>query len=635
MPALINFSNLDFDQIKTSIRDYLRANSNFTDYDFEGSNLSVLIDVLAYNTYISSYNANMISNEVFIDSATLRENVVSLARNIGYVPTSRKAASAVISFFIDTLYAAIQPKFVTLKSGVVCNTSSGNRTYNFSVPDDISVPVVNGEAVFNGVEIYEGIYQKEFYTVDQTNTPDQRFILSNEYVDTTSIRVRVKDSATSTQSVKYNLADNILNVDSTSNVFFIQEIEDQRYEVIFGDGVFGKKLENGNYIEISYISSNGVEGNGFVNFSFSGRVLDNNGFIVNRGISAISLIEASDGGKEVESIASIKKYAPRLFSSQNRAVTASDYEVIVNKIFPEVESINVFGGEELDPPQYGRVFIAIKPFYGPFVPSRIKDNITKELRNYSVAGIDHKIIDLKYLYIELDTTIYYNSNLTESPFSIKSKVDNNVQSYSDSTELNKYGARFKYSKYQKVIDDTDPAITSNITKVIMRRDISAKVNAFAEYEICYGNPIRVNRKTGHNIRSSGFRIAGVNSTVYLSDTPNADEKTGSLFFFRLLANNQVKVVRRSVGIIDYEKGEILLNPVNIVGSSVVKGADIIEISAPPLSNDVIGLQDLYLQLDITNTTVNMVSDEISSGSYPSGSNYVITPSYSTRGLVRK
>jgi len=635
MPALINFSNLDFDQIKTSIRDYLRANSNFTDYDFEGSNLSVLIDVLAYNTYISSYNANMISNEVFIDSATLRENVVSLARNIGYVPSSRKAASAVVSLFVDTDFFNIQPKFITLKSGVVCNTSAGNRTYNFSIPDDVSAPVVNGESVFNNIEIYEGIYQKEFYTVDQTNKPEQRFILSNEYIDTTSIRVRVKDSATSTQSVKYNLADNILNVDSTSNVFFIQEIEDQRYEIIFGDGIFGRKLENGNFIEITYISSNGVEGNGFINFSFAGRMLDNNGFVVSKGISPISLIEASDGGKEVESVASIKRYAPRLFSSQNRAVTASDYEVIVNKIFPEVESINVFGGEELDPPQYGRVFIAIKPFYGPFVPSRIKDNITKELRNYSVAGIDHRIIDLKYLYIELNTTVYYNSNLTNSPFSIKSKVDNNVQSYADSTELNKYGARFKYSKYQKVIDDSDQAITSNITKVVMRRDISAKVNAFAEYEICYGNSFYIKNENGYNIKSSGFYIDGISTPVYISDTPNSDGLTGNVFLFRLNSDNEPIIIRKSIGFIDYEKGEVLITPIKVISTLKSNlGQPIIELSAIPKSNDVIGLQDLYLQLDINNSVTTLQTDVIESGSDISGSTYTSTSSYSNGSLVR-
>ena len=635
MPALVNFSNLDFDQIKTSIRDYLRANSNFTDYDFEGSNLSILIDVLAYNTYISSYNANMISNEVFIDSATLRENVVSLARNIGYLPSSRKAASAIISFFVDTDFFNVQPKFLTLKSGVVCSTSAGNRTYNFSIPDDVSAPVVNGEAVFNSIEIYEGIFQNEFYTVDQTNKPEQRFILSNEYVDTSSIRVRVKDSATSTQSVKYNLVDNILDVDSTSNVFFVQEIEDQRYEIIFGDGIFGRKLENGNFIEITYISSNGVEGNGFVNFSFSGRMVDNNGFVVFKGISPISLIEASDGGKEIENIASIKKYAPRLFSSQNRAVTASDYEVIVNKIFPEVESINVFGGEELDPPQYGRVFIAIKPFYGPFVPSRIKDNITRELRNYSVAGIDHRIIDLKYLYIELDTTVYYNSNLTNSPLSIKSKVDNNVQSYSDSTELNKYGARFKYSKYQKVVDDTDPAITSNITRVIMRRDISAKVNAFAEYEICYGNSFHIKNENGYNIKSSGFYIDGVSTPVYISDTPNSDGITGNVFLFRLNTDNQPVIVRKTIGFIDYEKGEVLITPIKVISTLKSNlGQPIIELSAIPKSNDVIGLQDLYLQLDISNSVTTLQTDVIESGSDISGSTYTSTSSYSNGSLVR-
>ena len=364
-------------------------------------------------------------------------------------------------------------------------------------------------------------------------------------------------------------------------------------------------------------------------------MLDNDGNIVNEATSLIKTEQEAIGGSKIESIASIKKYAPKIYASQNRAVTATDYEALIPQIYPEAESVSVFGGEELDPPKYGKVFITIKPSFGPFVPEGVKQNLVKQLRKYSVAGILPEITDLKYLYLELDTSVYYNPNMAPSANYVLAIVKENLQAYSDSTELNRYGARLKYSKLGGLIDNSHESITSNITTIEMRRDMRPRLNQFSEYEICYGNPIRVNRKTGHNIRSSGFRIAGVNSTVYLSDTPNADEKTGSLFFFRLLANDQVKVIRRSVGIIDYEKGEILLNPVNIVGSSVVKGAEIIEISAPPLSNDVIGLQDLYLQLDITNTTVNMVSDEISSGSYPSGSNYVITPSYSTRGLVRK
>ena len=634
--ALVNFTNLDFNQIKTQIKDYLRTNSNFTDFDYEGSNLSILIDALAYNTYISAYNANMVSNEVFIDSATLRENVVSLARNIGYVPRSKTGARARVSFYLSTANLSTNPVQITLKRGVVATTRAvGNASYTFTVPADITVPVEDDIAYFTDVDIYEGTYLTQTYTVSTSN-PRQRFILDNANIDTSSIRVTVDEDGTGPlQAVTYTLANSLFDVTSSSRVFFIQEIEDERYELIFGDGVFGKKLEANATITINYNVTNGEAVNGANVFSFSGRLVDNDGNVVTEATSLITTTQAAIGGASIESIASIKKYAPKIYASQNRAVTANDYEALIPQIYPEAESVSVFGGEELNPPRYGKVYITIKPSFGPFVPEGIKNNLRRELRKYSVAGIVPEIVDLKYLYLELDTSVYYNPNQAPSPNYVLAIVKENLQAYADSTELNRYGARLKYSKLGGLIDNSHESISSNITTIEMRRDLRARLNEFTEYEICYGNPIRVNRKTGYNIRSSGFYIAGVNDVVYLSDIPNADEKTGSIFFFRLLANNQVKVVRRSAGVIDYVRGEILLNPVNITGSNVVRGAELVEISAIPVSNDVIGLQDLYLQLDISKTTVDMVTDEISSGTYPSGSNYVITPSYSTRGLVRQ
>jgi len=638
--ALVNFTNLDFDQIKTSIKDYLRSNSNFTDYDFEGSNLSVLIDTLAYNTYISSYNANMVSNEVFIDSATLRENVVSLARNIGYVPRSRKAAQANISFFVDTTNFTTNPITLTLQKGLVCTSSSlfGSESFTFSIPEDVTVPVVNGIASFDNVVIYEGTYLNANFTVDSNYPiPPQRFILENANIDTSTIRVIVKDTSTSTNSRKFALASNIFSVTSTSSVFFVQEIEDQRYELIFGDGVIGEKLENLNYIDVQYSVTNGESGNGVNSFTYNGRILDNNGNIVTNGISLITTNIASEGGKEIESISSIKSYATRVYAAQNRAVTSLDYEALIPQIYPEAESVSVFGGEELDPPQFGRVYIAIKPFYGPFVPNSIKDNLKRELRKYAVAGIIPEITDLKYLYIEVDSTVYYNSNLAPGADFVKSLVSNSIDKYADSIELNKYGARFKYSKYQKIVDDSHSSITSNITKVQIRRDLRALINELAQYEICYGNAFHVKNTNGYNIKSSGFKVDGIVDTVYLSDIPDSstDYTKGSLILFTLSSNSQPTIVRRSVGTIDYEKGEILISPITVLSTEKSTGSDsFIEIAAVPKSNDVIGLQDLYLQLDISNSTINMLSDEISSGSDPSGSNYTTTSSYTNGALVR-
>ncbi len=634
--ALVNFTNLDFDQIKSSIREYLRANSNFTDYDFEGSNLSTLVDVLAYNTYISSYNANMISNEVFIDSATLRENVVSLARNIGYVPHSRTAARANISFFVDTTGFSTNPITLTLKSGAVCTSSTtfGNQSFSFIIPQDITVPVVNGIALFENVDVYEGTYIVNTFTID-ANNPNQKIILDNANIDVDSIIVFVRDTQASTIRNVYKLSKNLFEITSESKVFFIQEIEDQRYELIFGDDIFGKKLQNLNYVEVFYNVTNGENGNGVSAFNFNGRIVDNNNRVVTTGISLLTTNSPSQNGREIESVESIKKYAPRKYSSQNRAVTATDYETIIPTIYPEAESISVFGGEDLTPPKYGRVFISIKPINGPFVSNQVKDNIERSLRKYAVAGIVPEIIDLKYLYLETDTTAYYNSNSTSDPNYLKDVILTNIRNYSNSKELNKYGARFKYSKYLKIIDDSNSAITSNITKIVMRRDLGMALNTFADYEICYGNQFHIKNINGYNIKSSGFRVAGINDTLYMSDIPNPDGLKGSIFFFKLQSATQPIIVRKNAGTIDYIKGEIKLFPVNITSTEKTSFArEIIQISVIPKSNDVIGLQDLYLQLDINNSSLNMLSDEISSGSDISGSSYKVTSSYTNGDLVR-
>ena len=632
--ALVNFTNLDFDQIKVSIREYLRANSNFTDYDFEGSNLSTLIDVLAYNTYITSYNANMISNEVFIDSATLRENVVSLARNIGYVPRSKNAARSKISFFVDTSSLSTNPISITLKRGIVCSSSSsfGNQSFTFSVLEDITVPIIDGIASFDNIEVIEGTYFTENFTVD-ANNPNQKFTLSNSNIDTTTIKVIVKNNETSTVSRKFNLSDNLFNVTPKSKVFFIQEIEDQRYEIIFGDDIFGKKLDNQNYLDISYVISNGESGNGIFGFNFSGRLFDNNDRIITTGISLITTNLTSQGGREIESVDSIRNYAPRVYSSQNRAVTANDYEVLVPRIYPEAESVSAFGGEELNPPSYGKVFISIKPKNGPFVPSQVKDNLKTILRKYSVAGIVVEILDLKYLYIELDSSIYYNENLSSQPNELRTTISNNIINYTKEN-LNEYGTRFKYSKLLKLIDDSSQAITSNITKVKMRRDLRASLNTFADYLICFGNSIYANQK-GFNIKSSGFAIKGNSQTLYLADFPKKDGKTGDISFIKLISTDQYEIVKTNAGIIDYENGEINLFPVNISRTSKLSGEDsIIEISAVPKSNDIIGKQDLYLQIDINKSIINMISDRISSGSDVSGTNYIVTSSYTNGDFTR-
>jgi hypothetical protein len=640
--ALVNFTNLDFDQIKESIKDYLRSNSNFTDYNFEGSNLSTIIDVLAYNTYITSYNANMVANEVFIDSATLRENVISLARNIGYIPRSRKSSSSIINFFVDTSDFTIKPSTLTLKKGIVASTNSafGNQSFVFSILDDITVPVLDNIALFNNIKIYEGVRLSDSFTFT-TNILNQKFILPNSGIDTDLISVTVRNSEQSTRSVKYNFKEDIFDIDGESKIFFLQEIEDERYEIIFGDGIFGKKLEENDFITISYITSNGDLANGISNFVFAGTIAYNQNNVEYKVTSGISLLTSelpSTGGKSIEPIESVKKYAPRIYSSQNRAVTISDYESLIpTKVYPETESISVFGGEELNPPQYGKVFISIKPKFGDFLPDIIKQNIKSELKKYTVAGIVTEILDLRYIFIEVNSKVYYNSNLAPSSQFVSSIMQNNVEKYSNSSELNNYGSRFKYSKFLKIIDESHESITSNITTVEMRRDLRIVRGSFVEYEICFGNEIHIKNSEGYNIKTSFFRVSGILGDVYISDIPNFDKKTGSLFMFAIGGDQSTDptIVRKNVGTIDYKKGEIIVFPINIIDSKIRDDNYIIEFSAIPKSNDVIGLQQLYLQLDISRSNFEFIVDNITSSFDSSGSNYIVSSSYANGNLIRK
>jgi len=630
---LTKFSNLDFDQIKTQIKDYLRSNSNFTDFDFEGSNLSVLIDILAYNTYITSYNANMVANEVFIDSATLRENVVSLARNIGYLPSSKKASKATVSFFVDTSTLTTNPTTMTLRAGLVAVSDSfGGSNYTFCIPENITVPVVNDAAFFNDIEIYEGTFLSKTFTVDTSNI-DQRFVIPNANTDTSTLVVQVKESEFDLSSVKYELAQSIIDVTGTSKIYLLQEAADEKYELLFGDGVFGNRLENGNVVTATYIITNGPDANGVRNFSFAGRLVDNDDRVVTTGVSAISLTNPSTGGGNIESVDSVRKYAPLKYASQNRAVTSQDYEVLTKQVFPESESVSAFGGEELNPPQYGRVFIAIKPKNGAYLSNFVKSDIIAKLKRHTVAGIVPQIIDLKYLYVELTSNVYYNSNQFPSASSLKTKVTECLETYSKTTELNSYGARLKYSKLLRVIDDCDSSITSNITSIVMRRDLRPVINSFADYELCFGNRFYIG--DGVNIKTSGFYVEGYSGEVFFSDVPDANMKTGVINLIRSLSETEMQVLRRNVGTVDYERGEILLNPIKIIGTSKFESDfPIIEVQAVPYSNDVIGLQDLFLQLDISKSNISVISDTISSGADVSGSRYTVSSSFSNNKITR-
>jgi hypothetical protein len=551
------FTNLNFEDIKASIKDYLRSNSNFTDFDFEGSNLSVIINTLAYNTYLTAFNTNMAVNESFIDTATLRENIVSLARNIGYVPRSKRAAVANINLSIagissNTSLVAIQP-------GIVALGNASDANYVFSVPEEITISASNSTALGN-LNIYQGNFITQNFVVD-TSQPNQRFVLPN--------------------------ANN-----------------------------------------------------------------DQDGAAITSFVATPTAVTPASNGDDIESVSSIKTYAPRLYSSQYRAVTASDYEAILPTLYPNIDSVTAYGGEELDPPQYGRVFLAVKPRNGTFLSKSTKDSIVQSLKSYSVAGIVPQLIDIKYLYVELDSYVYYDPNYTGDVDTLKSNINYSLSQYASSNEVNRFGGRFRYSKTIGLIDDVSTSITSNITHVKIRRNMVAAIAQNAAYELCFDNEF-YRQKPRHNIKSSGFTIAEFpNDTVYISDSivPNnisatlttqgalaasapvqQGVKTGALFLFKIL-NGEMVIMINNIGSVNYEKGEILLNTLNII--STAKPNNVIEVEAVPLSNDVVARKELYLQLDIANSNIYMRKDLIASGANVSGTTFESQSSYSNGTIVR-
>ena len=656
------FTNLDFEDIKVQIKDFLRSNTNFTDFDFEGSNFSVLIDTLAYNTYINAFNANLVVNESFLDSATVRENVVSLARNIGYVPRSKTAATATIKIDdVDLGQTSNPPSILTLRPGLVCIGNVENTTFRFSIPDSVtssrvitkqvgtttdangnSIPINHSFAQFDDeITIYEGTYLQRVYRVD--TTVDQRYIIDSPNIDSSTLRVYVAGSLDSTVGRKYSQVDNILNLNKTSEIYLTQEVQDEKYEILFGDGLFGKKLENGQTITATYIVTDGAEGNGPSSFSFQGTFTNPDGtfFTPNDNIDVTTVRNASNGS-DVENVSSIKYLAPRLYSAQYRAVTPRDYEAIIADIFPQTESVSVVGGEELDPPQFGKVQISIKPKNGTFVSDFDKTQIKNKLKSYSIAGINSEIVDLKILYVELDSTVYYNPAQILSENNLKTQITTALNNYANNVEINKFGGRFKYSKINQLIDRVENGVTSNITKVIIRRDLKALLNQFAQYELCFGNQFNIN-PAGYNIKSTGFTVSGSSNIAYFTDIPNKDAAgnlDGSMkgaisVVFKNNKDEQVVLIK-SAGSVDYKKGEIILNTINI--ASTQASNNIIEVQAYPESNDVIGLKDLFVSFDVSNSSINMRKDVIASGEDVSGVVFTrdyFTSSYSNGVLERK
>ena len=586
-------SNLDFEDIKSSLKEYMRSQSEFTDYDFDGSALSTLIDTLAYNTYYTAFNTNMVVNELFIDSATLRDNVVAIAKQLGYRPKSATAPTAYVSFTATYGNPTTDTELI-LKKGTGFISSFDNNVYQYVVTDDVKAQVINDVATFTNVEVKEGTQLVNTFTVN-TALKSQKFILDNPNIDTNTIRVKVFPTGGSF-SEPYLVADNILGVDATSKVFFLDEIEDQRYEILMGDGVLGKKLENNARIEVSYLTTAGPESNGVRTFVFSGVLENPNGVTPSNITTSITSTVASAGGEEIESTQKIKYTAPKAYGTQERAVTAQDYEAIVRKVYPATSDIIIFGGEDQEPPEYGKVFIALKPTDASYLTSLTKNRIIQELKKYVVASVEPKLVDPSILFVELTSKIYYNGEMTDQTTSqIRDKVIGSVQSYLDTSDTEKFNGKFRYSKMIGVIDDADKSINSNLTSITMRKDFYPSLNSTFYYELCFQNAFDEDCDDPV-LSSTGFRVTEYpNFDVYVED------RNKKIVLYRLDSVTGEKVVLDSdIGDIDYVKGELKMYNLTIIKGSFFDNR--ISVRVKPLLNDVKALREVYLDVDVANSS---------------------------------
>ena len=586
-------ANLDFEDIKVTLKEYLRGQSEFTDYDFEGSALANLIDVLAYNTYYTAFNTNMVVNELFIDSATLRDNVVAIAKQLGYRPKSITSPTAYVSFTVTYNNPTTDTELI-LKKGTGFISTYDNNIYQYVTLDDVKAQVANNVATFTDVSVVEGSQVVDTFIFDAA-AKDQRFILDNKNIDTNTIRVKVYPGGGSFNEA-YLVSDNILGVDGNSKVFFLDEVEDGRYEILMGDGVLGRKLEDNSGIVVSYMTTSGPESNGVRTFVFQGVLENPNGVSPSSFTVDITSSVASAGGEEQETTQKIKYTAPKAYGTQERAVTSQDYEAIVRKVYPATSDIIIFGGEDQEPPEYGKVFIVLKPTDQSYLTSLTKQKIIADLKKYVVASVEPKIIDPSILYVEMNSKIYYNGVATDQTTSqIRDKVIGGVQSYLDTSDTEKFNGKFRYSKMVGVIDDVDININSNLTSITMRKDFYPQLNSTFYYEVCFQNSF--DKDCDEPVLSStGFRVTEYpNFDVYLED------RDGKIVLYTLDSVTGEKVVLdKEIGDIDYDKGELMMYNLTIIKGSFFDNR--ISVRVKPLSNDIKALREVYLDVDVANSS---------------------------------
>jgi len=585
-------NNLDFANVKTALKEYMRAQTDFTDYDFEGSAITQILDVLAYNTYYTAFNTNMVVNELFLDSATLRDNVVSLAKQLGYTPKSITSPKASVSMALT--FTGTAPAEVAIKAGSGFVTNYDGSLYRYVLKENMRVSVANNVATFTDIPIYEGS-QIVTNKVVNTNLKDQRFVIDNLGVDINTLSVRVYQAVNSSIFKDYKQANNILDIGASDEVFFVSEIEDEKYEIFFGDGVLGKKLENNNLVQMSYIVTNGTSTNGAKTFTFNGLMEDENGTTITLpfSISSINTTSVASGGADIETIDKIKYNAPKFYNSQNRAVTGNDYKAIVRNLYPATSDVIVFGGEDQVPPAYGKVFLSVKPTEAASLSSFTKNELTTELKKYTVASIRPEFVDPSILFLELTSNIYYTGTKTQLlPTEIATKASTAIVEYLKTSQTEKFNGKFRYSKFIGVIDNSDLSINSNDTTVMMRKDFIAQINASSYYEICYQNAFYVDCNNPV-VSSTGFTVFEFPTyTSYLED------RNGKIVLYRLDPVSGDKILLDdSVGTINYEKGEI-----EMTNFTILKGTfsdNRIELRVKPANKDIEVKREMYLDVDIS------------------------------------
>ena len=620
MATKLEISELDFDGIKSNLKNFLSQQDEFRDYDFEGSGMAVLLDTLAYNTHYLGFNANMLANEMFLDSADLRASVVSKAKQVGYTPTSSTASSATIDVTVTNATGAT----LTMARGTKFSTTVDGTSYNFVNNADLTITPVDGVYKFSNVDIFEGTYLNFKYTVN-TSDIDQRFIIPNDNVDTTTLTIKIQESSSDSTTNTYTLASGITGIDSSSKVFFLQEVENGRYQVTFGDGVLGKAVADGNIIIMDYINTNRAEANGATTFTLNGTI---GGF----STSTVATISNANGGAEPETISSIKYNAPRDYSAQDRAVTADDYKVLVKSLYANAQAVQVYGGEDAAIPDYGKVYISIKAKSGSNLTESTKASIVTSLKQYAVASIRPIIIDPEITYLTLNTNFKYDTGATTKDVStLQTNVLTAISNYNANT-LQDFTGVFRHSQLLEDINNADTSILSNITTIKMYKFITPTLNESLKYTISFNNAF-YNPHSGHNssgggvVSSTGFKINNDDSTnEHFLD----DDGAGNIRVYYLSGTTRI-YTSTSFGTVNYTTGEIILTSANITSISNIDGAAStrVRVFAIPNSNDVVPVRNQVLEIDTSNSTITGNIDTVESGSSQAGTSYTTTSSYSS------